>query len=97
MGDALRAAIVVTLDPVVTVLAVWAGATEGHPLWAWAIASVGLGPAMVVRGLAGLGLVCALAIAVRSELTPVTAWTLRALTAVFAVVVAWNLAVWLAA
>lgn len=97
MGDATRAVIVVALDPVATYLAVRAGAAESHPLWSALIEGVGLGPAMVVRGLAGLVLVCALAVAVRSELTPLTAWTLRALTAVFAVIVAWNVGVWLTA
>lgn len=97
MGDEVRAAIAVTLDPVTTVLAVRGGAGEAHPLWGWLIAVAGLAPAMVVRGLAGLVLVGALAVAVRSELTPLTAWTLRAVAGVFAGIVAWNVIVWVSA
>ena len=88
------AATVVSADPAATYLAVAAGAAEGHPLWGALIASYGLGPAMVVRLLAGLVLVAAVAVAVQHEGSPLTGWTLRALTAVFAAIVAWNLLVW---
>lgn len=94
---AIPAAIAVSLDPVTTYLAVNAGAMEGHPLWRELIAAVGLGPAMTVRLLAGLVLVAAVAVAVEHEGCGLTAWTLRALTVVFGVVVAWNIVAWITA
>ena len=49
--DTLAAATAITLDPAATYLAISAGAGEGHPLWGWLIATVGLAPAMTVRAL----------------------------------------------
>lgn len=91
------AAVVVSADPAATYLAVTAGASEAHPLWAGLISGIGLGPAMTVRLIAGLVLVAAVVVAVEHDGNPITGWTLRALTVVFAVVVAWNLTVWLTA
>ena len=95
--DTLAAATAITLDPAATYLAVRAGAGEGHPLWGWLIATVGLAPAMTIRALAGLALVAAIAVAIEHDGNPLTGWTLRALTVVFAAVVVWNLAVWITA
>ena len=92
--DVTLAFAAVTADPVTTWLAVNAGATEAHPLWARAIGNYGLGPAMTLRFLIGIVLIAALAVAIEHDGSPVTAWTLRALTAVFAIVALWNLAVW---
>ena len=97
MRDAYAAAVAVTADPAATYLAVRAGAAEGHPLWDWAIATAGVGPAMIVRAVAGLVLVAAVAVAVEHDGNPLTGWTLRALTVVFAAIVVWNLTVWLTA
>ena len=95
--DTLAAATAITLDPAATYLAVRAGAGEGHPLWGWLIAAGGLGPAMIVRALAGLVLIAALVVAIEHEDNPLTGWTLRALAVVFAAIVVWNLTVWLTA
>ena len=91
------AAVAVSADPLTTYLAVSAGAGEAHPMWAALIAQVGIGPAMTVRLLAGLTLVAAVVVAVEHEQVPLTGWVLRALTAVFAVVTVWNIAVWITA
>lgn len=91
------ACIAVSADPALTYLAVKAGASEGHPVWATLIGWAGIGPAMTVRLLVGLALVAAVVVAVEHDGTPLTGWTLKALTAVFAAVAVWNAAVWVAA
>ena len=97
MRPAIPAALAVSADPATTYLAITAGASEAHPMWAALIASVGVGPAMTVRLLAGLTLVAAVVVAVEHDGVPLTGWVLRALTAVFTVVTVWNLAVYLTA
>lgn len=87
----------VSADPVATWLAVRAGAAEAHPLWSWAIGGVGLTGAMIVRLLAGLMLVAAVAVAVEHDGVPITRQVLTVLTAVFAAVTVWNVAVWVTA
>jgi hypothetical protein len=94
--SAVAAPLAVSADPLTTYLAVRAGAVESHPLWATAIGQVGLGPAMTIRLLVGLALVAAVIVAVEHEGTPMTRWVLRTLTAIFALVAAWNLGVWIA-
>ena len=97
MNPAAPAFAAVSADPVSTWLAVRAGASEAHPLWAAAIDGYGLTPAMTVRLLAGLMLVAAVAVAVEHDGIPITRQVLTVLTVVFAVVTVWNLAVWLTA
>ena len=91
------AALAVSADPLATYFAVSAGAGEAHPMWAALIGQVGIGPAMTVRLLAGLALVAAVAVAVEHDRVPLTGWVLRALTAVFAAITGWNVAVWITA
>ncbi len=91
---AAAAPLAVSADPVMTYLAVQGGAAEGHPLWEAAIGRIGIGAAMSIRLLLGLVLVAAVMVAVEHDGAPLTRWSLRALTAVFTVVAAWNLWVW---
>ena len=87
----------VSADPATTWLAVRAGASEAHPLWASVIDGYGLTPAMTVRLLAGLVLVVAVAVAVEHDGIPITRQVLTVLTVVFAVVTVWNVVVWIVA
>ena len=91
------AALAISADPAATYLAVRAGASEAHPMWASLIANVGIGPAMTVRLLAGLTLVAAVAVAVEHDRVPLSGWVLKALTVVFAAITVWNVAVWITA
>ena len=97
MNPAAPAFAAVSADPVSTWLAVRAGASEAHPLWAAAIDGYGLTPAMTVRLLAGLMLVAAVAVAVEHDGIPITRQVLTVLTVVFAVVTVWNVVVWIVA
>jgi len=90
----VRCLAAVTADPITTYLAVASGAVEVHPLWHAAIASVGAGPAMLLRLALGWVLVLGVAHAVDRPDVPVGPWTLDALTWTFAAVAAWNLLAW---
>ena len=97
MNPAAPAFAAVSADPATTWLAVRAGASEAHPLWASVIDGYGLTPAMTVRLLAGLVLVVAVAVAVEHDGIPITRQVLTVLTVVFAAVTVWNVVVWIVA
>lgn len=84
------AAVLVTLDPLVTWFALNSGALEGNPIWSSIVHALGITPAMIIRGYLGLLLVLTLEILI-AYTSSFSDWSFKILNTVFLIIVSWNL------